>query len=258
MSQAAENLLDARGVSKSFDGVLVNKDISFGLASGDRVALIGPNGAGKTTFVNLVAGNIMPSAGSVVLMGADVTALGVPERVRRGLVRTFQITRLFGSLTVAENVALAVMQRQALTRRFLSVLTDTPEIRNEWEALLVTLGIEQLARHRVPELAYGQQRLVEIAVGLALKPKVLLLDEPGAGVPQHESYRILEAINRLPVDIAVLMIEHDMDMVFRFAQRVIVLANGRIIFEGSPEQVSSDEDVRKAYLGSFARARSVA
>jgi branched-chain amino acid transport system ATP-binding protein len=257
MIQAAK-LLEVTGLSKSFGAIVVNDDISFSLSSGDRVALIGPNGAGKTTFVNLVAGDISPTAGKVALLGADVTALGVAERVQRGLVRTFQITRLFNSLTVAENVALAVMQRKRLTGRMLSDLTDATDIRDEWESLLVGLGIEHLAQRPIPQLAYGQQRLVEIAIGLALKPKILLLDEPSAGVPHNESHRVIEAINRLPAEIAVLMIEHDMDLVFRFASRVIVLANGRVIFEGSSEQVARNEDVRKAYLGSFAHAGRVA
>jgi branched-chain amino acid transport system ATP-binding protein len=258
MTMAATPLLDVQQLSKSFGGLVVNDNISFGLSSGDRVALIGPNGAGKTTFVNLVTGNEPPSAGRVVLMGEDVTGLSMAERVGRGLVRTFQITRLFTSLTVAENVALAVMQRKNRTLSFFSAAAEAPDIRGEWAALLDILGIGALADRQIPELAYGQQRLVEIAIGLALKPKVLLLDEPAAGVPQNEAHRMLEAINRLPPDIAVLMIEHDMDLVFRFARRVIVLANGRVIFEGSPNDVTSDSEVRKAYLGSFVHARRTA
>ncbi|CAN5357675.1 ABC transporter ATP-binding protein [soil metagenome] len=247
-------LLELRNVSKSFGGLHVNRDISFSLGSGDRVALIGPNGAGKTTLVNVMSGNLAPSDGRIFLEGNDVTEVPIPERVQHGLARTFQITRLFTTLTVAENVALAIMQRKGLTRRFFSVATFAPEVREEWMHILGMLGISHLVHLPVAKLAYGQQRLLDLAIGLALTPKILLLDEPAAGVPHDEAPKILEALNRLPSDIAVLMIDHDMDLVFRFARRVLVLANGRLIFEGSPADVMKDEEVRRAYLGSYADA----
>jgi len=249
------SLLELHGVSRAFGGLKVNEDISFRLAPGDRIALIGPNGAGKTTLVNVISGDLAPTAGRMMLAGEDITRLRIAERVRRGLVRTFQVTRLFASLTAAENVALAIMQRKGITRRVFSLAIDVPEVRVEWETLLGQLGIAHLARRPVAQLAYGQQRLLELAIGLALNPKVLLLDEPAAGVPHDEAPRILEAIERLPPEIAVLMIEHDMDLVFRFAQRVLVLANGRLIFEGAPDAVTQDAEVRRAYLGSYADAR---
>lgn len=252
------NLLELHGLSKSFGGLHVTRDVSFRLASGDRVALIGPNGAGKSTLVNLISGDLAPSSGHIAFAGEDITRLAIAQRARRGLVRTFQITRLFSSLTVAENVALAIMQRKRMTRRFLSVAADAPDVRKEWQDLLRTLGIADLAHLPVSELAYGQQRLLDMAIGLALKPKVLLLDEPAAGVPHDEAPKILQAIDRLPADIAVLMIEHDMDLVFRFAKRVLVLANGRLIFEGTPEAVTGDAEVRRAYLGSYANVRRYA
>ena len=248
-------LFAAHGVSRAFGALQVTADVSFGLGRGDRVALIGPNGAGKTTLVNLITGAIAPSQGRFVLDGDDITGLGIPQRVHRGLVRTFQVTRLFAHLTVADNVALAVLQRRGLTKRFFSTSTELPEVRAEWREILERLGLDDLAYRRVVELAYGQQRLVELAIGLALKPKVLLLDEPAAGVPHEESPKILEALGLLPPDIAVLMIEHDMDLVFRFASRVLVLAGGRLIFEGSPQDVTADNEVRRAYLGSYADAR---
>jgi branched-chain amino acid transport system ATP-binding protein len=251
-------LLEVRDVSKSFGGLSVNRDISFGLAGGDRVALIGPNGAGKTTLVNVISGDLSSTAGRIIFDGEDITALPIARRVQRGLVRTFQITRLFTSLTASENVALAVMQRKRLTRRFYSVAADEPEVRSEANALLDMFGIGHLVERPVSELAYGQQRLIEIAIGLALRPKVLLLDEPAAGVPHDEAPKILEAIDRLPSDIAVLMIEHDMDLVFRFARRVLVLADGKLIFEGPPTAVTADDAVRRAYLGSYADARRTA
>jgi branched-chain amino acid transport system ATP-binding protein len=248
-------LLEARSVSRSFGGLRITDDVSFRLGPGDRVALIGPNGAGKTTLVNLITGNMAPTSGQFYMGGDEITGLSIPQRVRRGLVRTFQTTRLFANLTVADNVALAVMQRRRLTRRFFSTATELPEVRAEWREILAGLALDRLAYRRVIELAYGQQRLVDLAIGLALRPKVLLLDEPAAGVPHDDAPKILEAINRLPPDIAVLMIEHDMDLVFRFASRVLVLAEGRLIFEGSPKDVATDQEVRRAYLGSYADGR---
>jgi branched-chain amino acid transport system ATP-binding protein len=244
-----------RKICLSFGSLEVNKDVSFSLAAGDRVALIGPNGAGKTSLVNVISGSLPPSSGQILLAGNDVTMLPTPRRVQAGLVRTFQITRLFHSMTVAENIALAVMQRRGLTSSMLSLRTYAPDVREEWMQVLQMLGIADLAPLPVARLAYGQQRLLDLAIGLALKPDVLLLDEPAAGVPHDEAPRIIDAIDRLSQDIAVLMIEHDMDLVFRFAKRVLVLAGGELIFEGAPAEVTNNEAVRKAYLGSYADAR---
>ena len=251
-------LLELRALSRSFGGLHVNRDISFGLARGDRVALIGPNGAGKTILVNVISGDLPPTAGRIIFDGEDITSFSIARRADRGLVRTFQITRLFTSLTAVENIALAIMQRKRMTRRFYSVAANEPEVRSEARELLDLFGVGRLADRGVSELAYGQQRLIEIAIGLALNPKVLLLDEPAAGVPHHEAPKILEAIERLPPDIAVLMIEHDMDLVFRFAKRVLVLADGKLIFAGTPAAVTADDEVRRAYLGSYADARHTA
>lgn len=246
------SLLELKNVSRAFGGLRVNNDVSFTLGEGDRVALIGPNGAGKTTLVNVITGHLAPSEGSIAFCGEDITRAAIPARARAGLVRTFQITRLFTGLTVAENVALAVMQRRGITWRLFAGATFTPAVREEWMRILGLLGIAHLAALPVAELAYGQQRLLDLAIGLALNPKVLILDEPAAGVPHDEAPKILEAIERLPREIAVLMIEHDMDLVFRFAKRVLVLANGQLIFEGTAADVTRDENVRRAYLGSYA------
>lgn len=249
------SVLELNAVSRSFGGIRVNDNVSFAVREGDRIALIGPNGAGKTTLVNVISGGLKASDGSILLGGEDITNFSIPQRVDAGLIRTFQITRLFSSLTVAENVALAVMQKKGLTRQFFSSPINRPEIRDEWMRILGLLGIAHLAEVRVSQLAYGQQRLLDLALGLALEPKVLILDEPAAGVPADESFRIIEAIERLPQKIAVLMIEHDMDLVFRFARRVLVLANGRLIFQGEPSDVTNDAEVRRAYLGSYADVR---
>ncbi len=251
-------IFDVRNLKRTFGGLAVTNDVSLSMAPGDRVALIGPNGAGKTTFVNLVTGNLLPNSGSVALGGEDVTRLGPTERVRRGLVRSFQVTRLFSEMTPEEHVALAILQREGRTGRMFASHRSMPDVMDEVHALLARLGIAHLAQHRVSEIAYGQQRLLELALALALKPRVLLLDEPAAGVPQSDTARIEQAIADLPADLAVLMIEHDMDLVFRFARRVVVLAAGEIIFDGSPDAVTKDARVRQAYLGSYADARSVA
>ena len=251
-------LFRVEGLSKSFGGLVVSRNISLGLPAGERLALIGPNGAGKTTFVNLVTGQLKPGAGRVVLNGEDVTSLSAVQRVRKGLVRTFQVTRLFSDLTPEEHVTLTVLQREGKASRILARFRGDSEISGEVAGILATLGLLDVARRKVGEIAYGQQRLLEIAIALALKPKVLLLDEPAAGVPSSDTPRIEGALERLPPSLAVLMIEHDMDLVFRFAKRVVVLAAGEIIFEGLPSEVAANPKVREAYLGNYAHARSVA
>ncbi|KAB2697697.1 ABC transporter ATP-binding protein [Ochrobactrum sp. Kaboul] len=238
---------------KNFGGLAVTNDVSLSMAKGDRVALIGPNGAGKTTFVNLVTGNLPATSGTVTLGGENVSKLNAMQRVRRGLVRSFQVTRLFFDMTPEEHVALAVLQREGKTGHILGDYHKMPGVMDEVRDILDTLGLLPLSQLRVSQIAYGQQRLLEIALALALRPKVLLLDEPAAGVPQSDTGRIEEALDRLPADLAVLMIEHDMDLVFRFAKRVVVLAAGTVIFDGLPQDVVQDTRVREAYLGSYAQ-----
>ena len=251
-------IFEVRNLKKTFGGLHVTNDVSISMTPGDRVALIGPNGAGKTTFVNLVTGNLRASSGSVHLGGENVSSLGAMERVRRGLVRSFQVTRLFSEMTPEEHLALAVLQREGRAGRMFGSHRAMPAVMAEANHLLSTLGLSELANRKVSEIAYGQQRLLELALALALKPKVLLLDEPAAGVPQSDTARIERALAELPSDLAVLMIDHDMDLIFRFARRVVVLAAGEIIFDGLPADVTKDARVREAYLGSYADARSVA
>ncbi len=251
-------VFDVLNLKKAFSGLTVTNDVSLSMAPGDRVALIGPNGAGKTTFVNLVTGSLQPVSGEVRLNGQTVTKINAIGRVRRGLVRSFQVTRLFQEMTPAEHVALAILQRDGRAGKMFGNFLSMPEVLDEASGLLAKLGLADLMHRKVSEIAYGQQRLLEIAMALALKPKVLLLDEPAAGVPQSDTGRIEQALADLPSDLAVLMIEHDMDLVFRFAKRVIVLAAGTIIFDGSPADVTKDAAVREAYLGSYANASHAA
>jgi branched-chain amino acid transport system ATP-binding protein len=251
-------VFEVANLKKSFGGLAVTNDVSIAMQPGDRVALIGPNGAGKTTFVNLVTGNLAPDSGEVRLGGEPVTKVDAAGRVKRGLVRSFQVTRLFQEMTPAEHVALAILQRDGRTGQMFGNFLSMPGVMDEVAGMLQTLGLTALMHRKVSEIAYGQQRLLEIAVAMALKPKVLLLDEPAAGVPQSDTGRIEQALADLPADLAVLMIEHDMDLVFRFAKRVIVLAAGAIIFDGSPADVTKDARVREAYLGSYANASHAA
>jgi branched-chain amino acid transport system ATP-binding protein len=241
--------LAAAGLAKRFGALTVAEDVSFTLPVGARHALIGPNGAGKTTLVNLLAGTLAPSAGRILLGDEDVTALPPDRRVKRGLVRTFQINQLFPELTTLEAVALAVCERLGIAGDWRRRLPACGEALDEACALLRTVGLAAACHRPTRELAYGQQRLLEIALALAAAPKVLLLDEPAAGVPKAESAAIFEAIAALHPDIAVLFIEHDMHLVFRFATRILVMAGGRLIGEGSPDAIAADERVRLLYLG---------
>jgi ABC-type branched-subunit amino acid transport system ATPase component len=241
--------LETRGLAKSFGALTVANAIDFRLERGARHALIGPNGAGKTSFVNLVTGASAPSAGHIFLDGAEITSLPQAARVKRGLVRTFQVTQLFRRLSVLENVTLAVCECRGLGGDMRRPAGHHRAAIDEAYALLEQMGIAEEALRPVATLAYGRQRLTEIAVALGLAPRVLLLDEPAAGVPSGENGRIIEAIQRLSPEIALLIIEHDMDLVFRLAWRITVLAQGRLLAEGTPAEIAADPRVRQIYLG---------
>ena len=237
------------GINKNFGALQVASDISLSLPVGARTALIGPNGAGKTTFVNMVTGALSPSSGTIKYFGRDITAASQAERARAGLLRTFQITRVFKTLTVADNVRLAVVQQQG-RQRCAWRPADRDEIGEAKVAsTLALLQLQHIADRRVDRLAYGERRLVEIALALAGEPKVLLLDEPAAGVPKGESDTIMRAVEGLPPDLAILLVEHDMDLVFRFAREIVVLVTGAILTTGAPDQISRDPRVRDIYFG---------
>jgi branched-chain amino acid transport system ATP-binding protein len=242
--------LEIKGLCKSFGGLAVTANVDLRLDRGSRQALIGPNGAGKTTLINLIGGALMPSAGRVWLDGRDVTDLPAHARAQLGLARTFQINQLFNKLTVVDQILLALGERRRASRRFWRPLGADAALLDEAFALLALLRLEDRALAPIASLPYGRQRLVEIALALAARPKVLLLDEPAAGVPAAESHVILDAIEALPEDIAVLIVEHDMDLVFRFARRITVMADGAILTEGTPAEIAADERVREVYLGS--------
>ena len=241
--------LETKKLCKSFGALVVAQNIDFRLAPGDRHALIGPNGAGKTTFVNMLMGVLAPTSGNILLNSEDITRTPQAARVRRGLGRTFQVTSLFRHLPVLDNVALAIAERNGLATRLWRPAAAHKEVKDEALEHLSALGIADDAATRVADLPYGKQRLVEIAIALGLKPKVLLLDEPAAGVPSHETQKIMASLEKLPADIAILMIEHDMDLVFRFARRITVLVQGVVLVEGTPEEIARDKRVHDVYLG---------
>ena len=241
--------LEARGLFKRFGGLLVTDDVSLTLEPGARHALIGPNGAGKTTLVNLLTGVLKPSQGAVLLAGEDVTALPQHARVRRGLARTFQINQLFPAFSPAEALAAAIAEREGRGADALRGAGSHEPIVAEIVALLDRFDLLADMDRPTPTLAYGKQRLLEIALALACRPKALLLDEPAAGVPESERRDILAALAALPNEVAILLIEHDMDLVFSFAKRITVLVAGRILVEGAPEAIAADPRVRAVYLG---------
>jgi branched-chain amino acid transport system ATP-binding protein len=245
----SSSALSTRGLDKSFGSLVVAKDIALNLPQGERYALIGPNGAGKTTLINLMTGMLKPDGGQIFLGENDITAIKPEERVRRGLVRTFQINTLFPHLNALEAVTLAVCERRGYAGTWWRKLPAYGDAIDEAYAILVSLRLGASCYRPTHELAYGQQRLLEIALALATKPKVLLLDEPAAGVPHEESTELFAVIAGLPQDIAVLFIEHDMNVVFRFAHRIIVMVGGRILVEGTPGEIAADARVREVYLG---------
>jgi branched-chain amino acid transport system ATP-binding protein len=241
--------LRTSGLYKSFGSLVVAHDVAIILPQGARYALIGPNGAGKTTLINLITGVLRADAGQILLGEDDITTFEPDRRVQRGLARTFQINTLFPNLEPLEAVTLAVCQREGVAGIWWRRLAGFRHAVDEAYDILAALHLGAVCYRATHELAYGQQRLLEIALALATKPKVLLLDEPAAGVPRQEGGALFEAIANLSADITVLFIEHDMEVVFRFASRVIVMVGGRLLLEGTPAEIAADPRVREVYLG---------
>jgi len=241
--------LTTHELRRSFGGFVAVDGVSLQIDAGARHALIGPNGAGKTTLINLLTGTLRPDAGDVLLAGKRITGLPPHVRVKRGLARTFQITTLWPGLTVLESVMLVICENRGHGGDWLHPVSARKQALAEAQDLLHSLRLGRDAGRLTRELPYGKQRLLEIALALAAKPRVLLLDEPAAGVPSGESHEVLETIERLPDDMTIVFIEHDMSLVFRFARRITVLVGGRILTEGGPADIGSDERVRELYLG---------
>ena len=252
---SAAPLLSTRALSKRFGAVVVADNIDFELFAGERRALIGPNGAGKTSFVGLVSGTIRPDAGGVQLAGADITRLRSDQRVKAGLVRTFQITSLFRNLTVRQNLYLPISERTGSSSAMWSAASAQRATIDEIDGILARLDLLEDRDRTVAELSYGRRRLLEIAIALSLRPKVLILDEPAAGLRSDDVARMLDVIARLPADMAIMMVEHDMQVVKRFASRVTVLVRGAILMTGSPSEVMAADAVRSVYLGRTGHAR---
>jgi len=242
-------VLSTRNVNKKFGSLVVADGISLSLPKGVRYALIGPNGAGKTTLINLITGMVAPDSGEILLGEENITSLKPFQRVRRGLARTFQINTLFPHLTALESVTLAVLEREGHAHNWWRALASFSAATDEAANILKSLHLERSLEKETRELAYGQQRLLEIALALATRPRVLLLDEPAAGVPKGESAELFTAVEGLSTELTVLFIEHDMDVVFRFASRILVMVGGRILVEGAPQEIAHDERVREVYLG---------
>jgi branched-chain amino acid transport system ATP-binding protein len=249
MSATPATVLSTSGLSKHFGGITATDKVSLELKQGARHALIGPNGAGKTTLINLLTGVLDPSQGSIVLEGQDITRLAPHERVKRGMVRTFQINQLFDSLTPLETLALTVSQNRGLGGKWWQPLGADKAVMARCDALLEQFHLGSVQDQKTKELAYGKRRLLEIAIALACEPRVLLLDEPVAGVPAGEREELLQTVAALPSDVSVLLIEHDMDLVFSFANRMTVLVNGAVLTEGTPAEIAADERVKAVYLG---------
>jgi ABC-type branched-subunit amino acid transport system ATPase component len=244
--------LETRGLEKQFGGLKVTRDLSLGIEAGARHALIGPNGAGKTTVINLLTGVLKPDAGRILLEGNDITDLPVHTRVLRGLSRTFQINQLYADLTPLETIGLAVSERMGRGGDWWRRMGSRDDVNAEISDILSRFHLLDVMDQRTATLPYGKQRLLEIAVAIAARPRVLLLDEPAAGVPESERQDILAAVAELPRDVTVLLIEHDMDLVFSFADRISVLVNGALLVEGAPDEVARDPQVKAVYLGEAA------
>jgi branched-chain amino acid transport system ATP-binding protein len=242
-------VLETSGLTKQFGGIVAANDVSLSVEKGARHALIGPNGAGKTTVINLLTGVLRPTAGRIMLDGQDITDLEPHKRVQLGIARTFQINQLFADLTPLETIGLAVSERMELGRQWWRLVGSKGIVIDESVDILQRFNLTEVMDEPTATLPYGKQRLLEIALAIACRPRVLLLDEPAAGVPEAERHGILDAVAALPGDVTVLLIEHDMDIVFSFADRISVLVNGALFVEGPPEEVARDPRVKAVYLG---------
>jgi len=241
--------LKARSLIKAFGGLMATDNLSLEVAPGEFHAVIGPNGAGKTTLVNLLSGLLKLDAGTITFAGRDITRLSAPARVKAGLVRSFQITSIFRDFTALENVMLPVQAQQGHSFRFWTPVSRDARLTAPARELLERVGLGDRADVRAGNLAYGEQRQLEIAIALATGPSFLLLDEPMAGMGPEESQGLVEFLGALKGRYTMLLVEHDMDAVFALADRITVLVYGRVIATGTPDEIRNDPEVRAAYLG---------
>ncbi len=249
-----EALLEINGLTKRFGGVIASDDIVLAVPSGELHAIIGPNGAGKTTLIGQLAGEIVPDAGSIRFGGSDITALPTYQRSRLGLARSFQITSLFLDVTALDNVALAVQAHAGHSFRFWRDAREERELREPARAALQRVGLSERADIVVSNLSHGEHRQLEIAMALATRPRMLLLDEPMAGMGPEESARMVKMLRELKQQLTILLIEHDMEAVFALADRISVLVYGRVIASGKPDEIRNNAEVKKAYLGDGKKA----
>ena len=245
----SEFALETTGLVKRFGGIVATDHVNLRIRKGARHALIGPNGAGKTTLINLMTGVLPVSAGRILLQGDDISDLAPHQRVGRGLVRTFQINQLFASMTPLETLTMVVSQRDGLGKQWWQPLGQRADVVERAQTLLAQFHLSEVMHQRTEHLAYGKRRLLEMAIALACRPHVLLLDEPVAGVPAAEREELLNIVAQLPADVSVVLIEHDMDLVFGFADRITVLVNGAVLTEGTPHEIAHDARVKEVYLG---------
>ncbi len=244
-----DTVLSAQGLVMRFGGIAATNNVTLNLKRGARHALIGPNGAGKTTLINLLTGVLQPTSGRILLQGEDISQLPAHQRVQRGLVRTFQINQLFDTLTPLQTLRLVVSHQRGLSGGWWRPLGADAAVNQRCEALLQQFHLSEVMDRPTHVLAYGKRRLLEIAIALACEPRVLLLDEPVAGVPAGEREELLQTVAALPAEVSVLLIEHDMDLVFSFANRMTVLVNGTVLTEGDPQEIANNAQVKAVYLG---------
>ena len=242
-------MLELRSVTKRFGGVVATDNVTLEVAQGEVHALIGPNGAGKTTLIGQISGSLQTDAGIIRFLERDVTALRQHERVRLGLARSYQITSIFRRFSVLDNLALAVQARNGSSFSFWRPVAAETQLFDEARALAREIGLAGRLEVTAGNLAHGEQRALEVGLALATRPRLVLLDEPMAGMGPEESQRVIALIERIRTGVTVLLVEHDMDAVFRLADRITVLVNGRVIATGRPEAIRADAEVRRAYLG---------
>jgi branched-chain amino acid transport system ATP-binding protein len=245
----AEPILRLQGLSKNFGSLVVTDDVTLDVNAGEMHALIGPNGAGKTTLINQISGLIAPDAGTVVFAGDDISTLPPQTRALRGMARTFQISSILPAFAVLENVAVAVQARTGSSFRFFGDAAAEPELNMPAMAALEQAGIAHRAGVRAAELSHGEKRALELAIALAMQPRLLLLDEPMAGIGREETERLVDLLLRLKGQLTMILVEHDMAAVFALADRISVLIRGRLLTTGSPAEVRADPQVVAAYLG---------